>query len=169
MTVVQVLAINVLTDGRQRWRWRATRRHRDDAPRARRSGLLPPAVRPTLVIAGCVGLSGFTAFLAGRAFGGGVAQTMAFATIGVAELAFVFTCRSVREPAWRVPVNGYLVVGVLASLAVIAMTIYVPGLQEAFATVALSPEQAAVVLALAVAPFLAVEAGKAVMRRRARS
>jgi hypothetical protein len=66
-------------------------------------------------------------------------------------------------------VNGYLVVGVLASLAVIAMTIYVPGLQEAFATVALSPEQVAVVLALAVAPFLAVEAGKAVMRRRARS
>jgi Ca2+-transporting ATPase len=171
MTVVQVLTINVLTDGLP-----ALALARDPAsPETmrlgpRRGGVLPPAMRPLLAAAGVlVGIVGLAAFLAGRAFGGGVAQTMAFATIGLAELTFVFTCRSVREPAWRVPSNRSLLAGVAASLVVLASTLYAPGLQDAFATVALSLEQVAVVAGLALAPFLTVEAGKAAIRLRSTS
>jgi Ca2+-transporting ATPase len=66
----------------QRWRWRATRRHRRRCASASAQRAAAAAVRPTLVIAGCSWVCRAHAFLAGRAFGGGVAQTMAFATIG---------------------------------------------------------------------------------------
>ncbi len=168
MTVAQVLTVNVLTDGLP-----ALALARDPAsPETmglgpRRGTLLPPALRATLVGAGVlVGLAGLAAFLAGRAFGGGVDQTMAYATIALAELAFVFACRSVHRPAWRAPRNPHLVTGVIASLAVLGLTIYAPPLREAFGTAALAAPELAVVIGLAVLPFVVVELGKAVARSR---
>jgi hypothetical protein len=46
---------------------------------------------------------------------GDTAQTMAFATVALAELAFVFSCRSAAEASWHLPRNGYLLGAVGAS------------------------------------------------------
>ena len=171
MTVVQVLTVNVLTDGLP-----ALALARDpETPETMRLGprggpLLPPMLLRALAVVGVlVGLVSLVAFLAGRAFGDGSEQTMAYATIALAELFFVFACRSVSEPAWRLPPNPYLLAGVGGSLLILAATIYAPPLQGAFGTVALGGWELTLVGVLAVVPFLAVECAKAIARSRASS
>jgi magnesium-transporting ATPase (P-type) len=107
----------------------------------------------------------FASFLAGRALGGGVDQTMAFATLALAELALVYGMRSFSIPAWRLPSNLWLDLSVLASAAVVVAAIYLPGADSAFATVALGAPAAAIVVALALVPLAGVELAKAWERR----
>jgi magnesium-transporting ATPase (P-type) len=110
-----------------------------------------------------VGGAALAAFLIGRE--GDHGQTMAFATVALAELALVFSCRSPREAAWRVPRNVYLLVSVAASVALVALAVYLPALQEPLGTSPLGLGEAALVLALALVPAALAEAGKAVLRR----
>jgi len=168
MTVVQVLTVNVLTDGLP-----ALALARDPAspetmalgPR-RTASLFSPGQRWTLLAAGVlIGLAGLGSYLVGRSLGGDAAQTMAFATIALAELAFVFTCRSTTEPAWRLPWNSHLGAGVAVSALVVALAVYVPALHEPLGTVALGWDALAVVAGLALIPLAAVEWGKAAVRR----
>jgi Ca2+-transporting ATPase len=169
MTVVQVLTVNVLTDGLP-----AVALSRDPAspetmaPRHRPQGqIFSRGVWAALGGAGVViGLSALAAYLIGRALGGGVAQTMAFATVALAELAFVYSCRSIREAAWSGPRNWYLASGVALSAALVALVLYVPALRAPFGTVPLSPVELGVVVGLALVPFLVVEAAKVPLRRR---
>ena len=49
---------------------------------------------------------------------------MAFATIALAELVFVFSMRSSFAPAWRGPRNPALTVSVLGSALVVALLVY---------------------------------------------
>jgi Ca2+-transporting ATPase len=93
---------------------------------------------------------------------------MAFATIALAELVFVFSIRSTDAPAWRGPRNATLTWSVLASALLVALVIYVPALNEPFGTHALSPVELAVVAVFALVPAALVEAVKA-RRRRDRS
>ena len=169
MTVVQVLTINILTDGVP-----AVALARDPAsnetmalgPR-NRARLVPRPLALALAAVGVlVGVAGLGAYLLGRGIAPDAAKTMAFTTIAVAELAFVFSCRSVEEAAWRVPANRHLIGGVLLSLALLAATLYVPPLHEPFGTVSLGPVELAAAVALATVPFLAVELGKWLRRRR---
>ena len=89
---------------------------------------------------------------------------MAFATIALAELVFVFSIRSTDAPAWRGPRNAALTWSVLASALLVALVIYLPALPEPFGTHALSPVELAVVAVLALVPAALVESVKA--RRR---
>ena len=95
-----------------------------------------------------VGIAALGAFLAGRALDREASQTIAFATIALSELLVVFAVRSPLEAAWRSPRNGYLLAAVAASVLLLALTIYLPGLQDPFGTVALEIRELAVVLGL---------------------
>jgi Ca2+-transporting ATPase len=166
MTVVQVLLVNVLTDGLpaialSRDPVSDTAMERGPHSRRRLFGRTD-----WLMLAGLgalVGGAALAAFLIGRE--GDHGQTMAFATVALAELALVFSCRSPREAAWRVPRNVYLLVSVAASVVLVALAVYLPALQEPLGTSPLGLGEAALVLALALVPAALAEAGKAVLRR----
>jgi Ca2+-transporting ATPase len=170
MAVVQVLAVNVLTDGLP-----ALALARDPAdplsmrrPPRVRGAFFPPSLIAGLAVAGVlVGSSGLAAYLVGRELGGGVAQTMAFATVALAELAFVYSCRSELVAAWRLEWNRHLAGAVAASAAIVAAVVYVPFLRAPFVTVPLTVCEIGIVVALALVPATGAELAKALLRSRA--
>jgi P-type Ca2+ transporter type 2C len=168
MTVVQVLLINVLTDGLP-----AVALTRDPpSPLTMRrspergSQLFPPRAWAALALIGAlVGLAALAAFLLGRSEGHAHAQTMAFVTIALAELAVVFSLRSPIRPAWEASRNLYLVASVVLSAVLVGITLYVPAFNEPLGTVSLGASELGVAIGLALVPFACVETGKAVFRR----
>jgi Ca2+-transporting ATPase len=168
MTVVQVLLINVLTDGLP-----AVALTRDPAspgtmqrPPERGGRLFPPRAWAALaVIGGLVGLAALAAFLVGRGDSDATAATMAFVTIALAELAIVFSVRSPISAAWKAPRNRYLLASVVGSAGLVGLAVYVPALHEPLGTVSLDVADLGTAALLALVPFVCVETGKAVSRR----
>jgi calcium-translocating P-type ATPase len=166
LAVIQVLLVNLITDGLP-----ALALARDPAepltmssPPRRAARLFDRSAWRSLAAVGLlVGLATLCAFVVADDES---AQTMAFATLAVAELALVFAMRSPRTAAWRLPLNRWLVVSVAASAAVAGLAVYLPALHGPLQTTALGPGEAAVVVAFAVSPFAVVELAKALLRRR---
>ncbi|WP_366162885.1 calcium-translocating P-type ATPase, SERCA-type [Bacillus infantis] len=70
----------------------------------------------------------------------GYAQTVAFATLVLAQLIHVFDCRSEKSVLARNPFgNKYLVWAVISSLLLMIIVIYYPPLQPIFHTMAIQP------------------------------
>jgi Ca2+-transporting ATPase len=172
LVVIQVLVVNLVTDGLP-----AVALARD--PSSGDTMTPRPQLGPHLfdarswaalaAIGGVVGAIALAAYAAGTAFGGGVAQTMTFATIALGELGLAFAMRAPRTAAWRLPRNSWLLATTAGSALLVAAAVYAPGLHDALDTVALAPAEACVVVALALVPFVAVEAAKAARRRIRRS
>jgi Ca2+-transporting ATPase len=168
MTVVQVLLINVLTDGLP-----AVALTQDppvagimSRPPERGDRLFPGRAWAALAAIGAVvGCVAFAAFLVGDSQTANSPETMAFATVAFAELALVFGVRSPIRASWDAPRNAYLLAGVLLSAAIVLLTVYATPLNEPLGTTPLAASQLGVVLALAAVPFAAVELGKAAFRR----
>ena len=167
LAVIQVLIVNLVTDGLP-----ALALARDPAsaltmtsPPRRSERLFD---RPMWLALGVIGVlvggATLAAFVAGRAVGGDRAQTMAFATLALSELVLVFAIRSPQVHAWRLPRNGWLLASAIASAALVAAVVYLPLAQEPFQTVSLGLGPAAVVVGLALAPFVLVELAKALAR-----
>jgi Ca2+-transporting ATPase len=167
MTVVQVLVVNVLTDGLPAVALAADPASPDlmRRPPQRDGALFPRASWLALAFVGIVvGAAALAAFLAGRALDGEVAQTMAFATLALGELLVVFALRSPTGPAWREPRNPFLLAGVGASAALLVLALALPSLHEPLGTAPLDAGQLAVVAVLSSLPLVAVEAAKALLR-----
>ena len=167
MTVVQVLLVNVLTDGLPAVALAADPPSPGTMRRSPERGdiLFGGVSRIALGLIGlAVGAVALSAFLAGRAMDGiAVAQTMAFTTLALSELLIVFAVRSPVRPAWREPLNPWLLVSVAASAAFLVVALWL--MREPFAAATLSLSQFAVVFLLAVLPAAAIEGGKAILGR----
>jgi Ca2+-transporting ATPase len=169
MAVVLVLLINVLTVGLP-----AIALTQDPAevnvmrrPSERGDRLFTGRGWAALAAIGAlVGLAALAAFLAGDGGGTGEGETMAFATVAIAELALVFALRSPIQPFWNAPKNGYLLASVVLSSAIVLLAVYLPALNDPLETVPLASAQLALVGVLALLPFALVEIGKAVCRNR---
>lgn len=168
MSVVQVLIVNLLTDGLP-----AVALSRDPAsvssaaPPRGHDSLFPRPLQLALMLMGiAVGLVATAAYVIGRHLEPEAAQTMAFATLAAAELLLVFSIRSGTSPAWRARRNPLLFASVLVSFSLVALSIYVPALHHALGTESLDMSAAAIVACLAVAPAAWAETAKAVLRRR---
>jgi P-type Ca2+ transporter type 2C len=163
LAVIQVLLVNLLTDGLPALALArdpaspltmTTQPRRGDRLFNRRLWLLLAA------IGSLVGAAATASYLTGLAFGGGSAQTMAFATLALSELLVVFSFRSPSLPAWRLRPNPWLIPSVAASGAFLAAAIYLPASHAPFATVSLGAYELLAALALATVPVLVVETAK---------
>ncbi|MGZ5308050.1 MAG: cation-translocating P-type ATPase [Solirubrobacterales bacterium] len=166
LTVVQILLVNLLTDGPPAVALAVDPPERDGMrrpPRPPTESMLEP-IRARLLVGGAAtGLAAFAAFLIGQGTSHSTGQTMAFATLVFAQLAHVF---SVRGTDWffRAGRNLVLVAAVLVCAALQAIVLAVPTVAGWFDVVALSSAQLASVLALAAVPLLSAELFKALTR-----
>lgn len=97
------------------------------------------------------------------------AQTIAFATLVMAQLIHVFDCRSEHSVFHRNPFeNVYLVFAVLSSIILMAVVIYAPVLQPVFHTTDLNVREWALVLGLAAIPTVALAGNHVFQRSHAR-
>jgi len=97
------------------------------------------------------------------------AQTVAFATLVLAQLIHVFDCRSSRSIFHRNMLeNKFLVLAVLSSLALLLAVLYVEPLQPMFHTVPLGLQDWALVFVAAGIPTFLAGAGSVIGGRRQR-
>ncbi|HMK08389.1 MAG TPA: cation-translocating P-type ATPase [Anaerolineales bacterium] len=98
------------------------------------------------------------------------AETLAFVTLSSSELLRAFTARSERYALLRIGVfsNRTMVYAVASSLALLLAVVYLPFLQKAFNTVALSAADWAEILPLLFVPAVAAELTKWGQRLAAR-
>jgi Ca2+-transporting ATPase len=96
------------------------------------------------------------------------AETMAFTTLSISELLRAFTARSEYYPLFKIGVfgNKWMNVGVLVSLVLIFLVIYVPFLQTIFDTAALGWAQWFKIIPLLIIPSIAAELTKFVISSR---
>ncbi|WP_425484591.1 calcium-translocating P-type ATPase, SERCA-type [Kroppenstedtia pulmonis] len=93
------------------------------------------------------------------------AQTVAFATLVLAQLVYVFDCRSDQSVFHRNPLsNMALVLAVFSSAALLLAVMYYPPLQPIFHTTALGTREWALVISASTLPILLAGAVDMIMR-----
>ena len=108
LAVVQVLLVNLVTDGLPALALGQDPASAETMRIGERRGTRLFGHRDWLAlgfIGVLIGSVTFAAFLAGRATEPDAAQTMAYATLALSELAIAFSIRSASVAAWRLPSN----------------------------------------------------------------
>jgi P-type Ca2+ transporter type 2C len=169
LTVVQILLVNLLTDGLPAVALGVDPPERGvmrRPPRPPEEGLLDP-IRDRLLVGGlATGGAAFASFLIGEGSGHPLGQTMAFTTLVFAQLVYVF---AVRGSGWFFAAGRNLALyGAVALSAAIQIAILaVPSVAGRSDVVSMSPGHLAAALGLAAVPFVCLEALKAVRRQMA--
>jgi Ca2+-transporting ATPase len=121
----------------------------------------------TVVLTGVV----LIAFLIGlNEHGKDLAETMAFATLALAELPIAFTTRSERYPLFKLGFlsNKWMLRAVALSVLLTLAVIYIPFLNDPFNTVPLTLAQWEVIIPLILLPAIVAEISKFFVRRSER-
>ena len=174
LNAIQLLWLNLLTDGAPALALGLERGESDimqQPPRPPRepiinrrmmSNLVMQSVSLTAVVLGVYALA--------REWFPLQAETMAFFTLAMSELPLAYVLRSERHTLRSIGVftNRHMQWAVLGSLLGVLVVVYVPFLNDAFATVPLSVVHLALVLPAAFVPALAVETVKVLNSRRFR-
>lgn len=97
-----------------------------------------------------------------------IARSMAFATLGVNSLIYVFSIRTLKEPFWKVNplANKWLNLAVLAGLILHILPFVVPSLREFFEITNLSINNWILVFIASGAVFVVIEIFKSLLRSK---
>lgn len=160
---IQILWVNLVTDGMPAIALGVDTPEKDimnRPPRSIREGVFAGGLGRKIVVRGLlIGLSTLAVFYVSLKWLSApliVAQTMAFATLVLAQLIYVFDCRSADHGIWQRNILGnvWLVGAVCSSIALLLVVIYIPSLQMVFHTVRLPLRDWGIVLLAAALPTL---------------
>ncbi|QQK80584.1 calcium-translocating P-type ATPase, SERCA-type [Salicibibacter cibi] len=175
LVAIQILWINLVTDGLPAMALGVDRAESDVMkrnPRNPREGIFARGLGTKVLTRGLlIGLVSLAAFVI-TLYGTGIpelthAQTIAFATLVMAQLIHVFDCRSEYSVFHRSPFeNKALLWAVLSSVVLMLLVIYVPVLQPIFYTTALGLNDWLLILGLSAIPTVALAGGG--MRKKER-
>jgi P-type Ca2+ transporter type 2C len=156
---IQILWVNLVTDGLPAMALGLDQPEDDvmkRAPRHPKEGVFARGLGWKVISRGfLIGLATLIAFMTIYYRGDDLvyAQTIAFATLVLAQLIHVFDCRSEKSIFSRNPFeNKYLVWAVISSLVLVLGVIYYPPLQPIFHTVAIVPKDWMLVIGMAALP-----------------
>lgn len=95
------------------------------------------------------------------------ARTIAFTVLAFLQMAHVLNCRSEDKSLFKIGFfsNFYLTLAILSTIVLQLLVIYVPFLQGAFRTVALSPTELGIVALVSLIPIPIVELRKLLFRK----
>ena len=99
------------------------------------------------------------------------ARTVAVNVFVFGEMFYLFNCRSLTAPSWRVSLrtNHFVLGGVGLMLALQLLFTYLPGMNRLFGTAPISLTAWAWIIGAALGVHVIVEIEKAIRRRRARA
>ena len=157
---IQILWVNLVTDGLPAIALGVDQAERDvlkEPPRDRKENIFARGLGWKIISRGfLIGLVTLLAFwLSLYRFGNDLvtSQTIAFATLVMAQLIHVFDCRSNHSIFHRNPLeNRWLVLAVLASTAMLVSVIYIDVLQPIFKTAPLNGADWGFILCMAAIP-----------------
>jgi Ca2+-transporting ATPase len=94
------------------------------------------------------------------------ARTEIFFLFISVELAIAMNFRSLRFSVFKVPPHRWLVLAILSQVVIVSALIQVPAIRKSFGVLRPDLSMLAIILGFTAFVFLAMEAVKAVMRRR---
>jgi len=173
LVALQILWVNLTTDGLPALALGVERAEPDLMRRPPRDPGEAVFSRPLLLALTGLSMIIFTGLMPifytyWQAEGVAKAQTMTFVCLILFELLFVFSCRSMWFPLWQLGplTNGWLVLAVMSSAAMMLGVVYVPAWGKAFHTVPLGVGDWAVLGVVCGAGFVLVEVAKWLVARR---
>ncbi len=157
---IQILWVNLVTDGLPAMALGLDQAENDvmkRSPRSPREGVFARGLAWKIIsrgfLIGAVTLVAFMITYSNNPENLMYAQTVAFATLVMAQLIHVFDCRSDRSVFHRNPFeNKYLVGAVISSIFLLLVVIYHPPLQPVFHTTAILPRDWLLILGLSSIP-----------------
>ncbi|MCR3921242.1 MAG: calcium-translocating P-type ATPase, SERCA-type [Firmicutes bacterium] len=162
LRAIQILWINLVTDGLPAMALGVDPVDPDvmaRAPRSPQEGIFARGLWQKIVGRGTlIGLTTVLVFAWSLDQGIGIdeARTMAFTTLILTQMVYVFACRSENRSFFQIPIfsNPWLVAAVISSMGLLLIVLYHPVLATIFATIPLQIEQWIVICVAALFPVI---------------